>query len=171
MTTHLFSSTSPVVLSPICTLRDKSDEGTKSVPITVMADSDWLAIRPQGYGEAEAMDGHGDPVLLEVWNGELRLVVGTDINDPHKSVVSLEGAREELRRDRCTEETVRYLRTSEHREHPWRTVSVIAVGLGNAGALALQLLAHSLWFRCTPLPDDEYEFAIKAEHADWFQQR
>lgn len=38
-------------------------------------------------------------------------------------------------------------------------------GVGTAGALALQLIAKSLWFRCTPLPQDEFEFAVKVEHA------
>jgi hypothetical protein len=40
------------------------------------------------------------------------------------------------------------------------------MGAGRAGALALQLITHSLWFRCTPLPNEEFEFAVKAEHAE-----
>ena len=133
------------------------------------ADADWLAIRPQGYGEHEALDGHGDPILLEVWQGELRLLVATDINESDKAVISLEGARENPRRElRSTTEAL-VPDQPDHYEHPWRTAVSQVSGVGVAGALALQLIAKSLWFRCTPLPEDEFEFAVKVEHSHALQ--
>lgn len=60
----------------------------------------FLNIGAVGYGEKAAENGHGFPVMLEVHQGRLRLLVWGDINleDPTHSI-SLEGARESLRRD------------------------------------------------------------------------
>jgi hypothetical protein len=109
---------SPRYFNPLCTLRDKSDAGTQAVPLTVTANADWLAIRPHGYGEQEAIDGYGEPILMEVWQGELRLLVGTDINDSDKSVISLEGAREDRRRESRPVEVTPPPLLPEHRNIP-----------------------------------------------------
>jgi len=85
------------------TLTDKSDG--RMAPdhdqlIHIEADQDAIALRPEGYGEASAGDGSGFPVLIEKWDGELRVIVWADINrqDP-THIISLEGARESARKE------------------------------------------------------------------------
>lgn len=55
----------------------------------------------EGYGDHNSPDGQGIPVLFEVYEGELRLLVWADINreDP-THIISLDGARE---RDRVVQ--------------------------------------------------------------------
>jgi len=83
------------------TLDDKAEDGRGQQLVTIEYDGDCVAIRPEGYGEASAADGHGFPVLLERYNGELRLVVWADINkqDP-THIICLDGAQES-RRNPC----------------------------------------------------------------------
>ena len=59
-----------------------------------------LAIRPVDYGDFSSQDGHGTPVILEIWEGKLQLHVWDDINreDPRLSI-DLEGARESNRKE------------------------------------------------------------------------
>jgi len=78
------------------TLKDKGNTD-KQVQVRIEADSDCIAIYPVGYGEQSAADGHGCPVLLEIWNGELRVVVWDDINEADPKITSLEEAREDNR--------------------------------------------------------------------------
>lgn len=56
-----------------------------------------LSINPSGYGECDAYNGQGSPVLLEIWDDNLRLVVFKDINSPDPTIIDLEGARENKR--------------------------------------------------------------------------
>src|SRR6185437_16902729 len=78
------------------TLADKFDDHDLSKPLrevtlNVLADGrSWLFVRAEGYGEFAAVDGHGDLLCLEVWQGELRLVRSTDINSEDIEVLSLE---------------------------------------------------------------------------------
>lgn len=81
------------------TIKDKSclePQQERGLIIEHIADS--VYIRPDGYGDACSHDGEGSPVMLEVWEGELRVVIWGDINkeDP-THIISLEGAREEKR--------------------------------------------------------------------------
>ena len=79
------------------TLKDKGNTD-KQVEIKIKSDSDCIAIFPSSYGEKSAQDGYGAPVLLEIWDGELRVVVWSDINDDDPTdIISLEGAREDTR--------------------------------------------------------------------------
>jgi hypothetical protein len=73
------------------------DEG--KVEVQIFANRRGIELYPKGYGENEAIDGSGSPVLLELCNGKLRVVVSDDINDPDKQVIDLEGAREDKRNE------------------------------------------------------------------------
>lgn len=86
---------------PICVLKDQAaSEAARRVPVFIRASASWLEIRPAGYGEADAVDGCGSPVLLELHDGRLRLVISPDINSDEKTVIDLEEAREDRRRQR-----------------------------------------------------------------------
>jgi hypothetical protein len=76
------------------------DDGSngREVKVKITMSHDVLAFRPDGYGDCMERAG-GIPLLLEVNEGELRVVVWEDINaDDPGHIVSLEGAREELRK-------------------------------------------------------------------------
>ena len=71
----------------------------REVTLNVLADGhSWLFVRAGGYGEFDAVDGHGYLLCMEVYEGELRLVRSTDINSPEIEVVSLEPLREDRRK-------------------------------------------------------------------------
>ena len=76
---------------------DVQPEGKTSVTIEQANKFDFC-IRPHGYGDKTSADGHGYPVIMEYYNGKLRLLVWADINkeDP-THVIDLEGARESNR--------------------------------------------------------------------------
>lgn len=59
-----------------------------------------LVISVEGYGDSASVDGAGHPILLELYEGKLRLHVWADINkeDPTHTI-ELEGARESARED------------------------------------------------------------------------
>jgi hypothetical protein len=80
------------------TLSDGADENPRSVDVVVDASNGWLCIQPEGYGDLCSKDGEGTPVLIELYEGELRVVVWDDINqEDHTHLISLEGAREDRR--------------------------------------------------------------------------
>jgi hypothetical protein len=75
---------------------------SRSIPVRVESENGQVWIRPQGYGDATSMDGHGWPIGVELANNEIRVLVWADINeeDPtHK--ISVEGAKEDKRLYSC----------------------------------------------------------------------
>jgi hypothetical protein len=57
-----------------------------------------VLIRPDGCGDACSQDGSGFPVLVELYGGDLRVVVWSDINQEDPThIISLKGAAESLR--------------------------------------------------------------------------
>lgn len=83
-------------------VREKSaDSPGNVVAVKMEGCSDGsIEIRPIGYGDCTSKKGYGCPVIIERWEGDLRLVVWGDINkeDP-THIISLEGAKESLRKD------------------------------------------------------------------------
>ena len=79
---------------------DLYDSGKcKTVPVTIQAINGMLTIQVQGYGEKTAEDGEGSPIMVEVNEGKLQVILWSDINeeDPtHR--VNMELARESNRR-------------------------------------------------------------------------
>jgi hypothetical protein len=55
---------------------------------------DGIGIRAHGYGTADSADGHGLPIVVERWQGRLRIVCWPDINSDDPTIIDLEGARE-----------------------------------------------------------------------------
>ena len=57
-----------------------------------------LEVGFEGYGECAAADGYGRPVIIELYEGKLRLLVWSDINreDP-THIIELNGAQEARR--------------------------------------------------------------------------
>ena len=81
------------------TLHDQSEDDN-SLRTVVENLNGSIYISPKGYGDACSADGCGIPALIEVYEGELRIIIWGDINkeDPTHTI-SLEGARESNRSD------------------------------------------------------------------------
>jgi hypothetical protein len=75
-------------------LEDQMAEDGKQT-IRIETDLNNVFIKPEGYGDFCSTKGEGTPVLIERFNGVLRVVIWGDINqeDPTHTI-SLEGARE-----------------------------------------------------------------------------
>ena len=82
------------------TLRDDSEEQIRTVRIRIDCRNTGINICPVGYGDASSEPGFGAPIFLELHQGELRLVVWSDINSEEPThVISLDGAKEEFRNE------------------------------------------------------------------------
>ena len=91
--------TTPKERSVSTTLLDKGEENKSApIPVTLHYGGDGIYIQPEEHGDTCSSDGHGTPVMLELYEGKLRLVVWSDINhvDP-TYVIDLAGASENLR--------------------------------------------------------------------------
>ena len=81
------------------TIEDKHEDfpGDSQV-LRIECEAGGLAILPEGYGENGTQAGFGAPVYLELYEGELRLVVWADINQPDPThIICLDGAKESNR--------------------------------------------------------------------------
>lgn len=79
------------------TLYDKGNSD-KNVCVRVELVPDGLYVYPVGYGDSASPDGHGSPVMLELYDGELRAVIWSDINEGDPThIISLEKALESNR--------------------------------------------------------------------------
>jgi hypothetical protein len=82
-----------------CTLYDKAyGDPQKKVDVKVECVNGSIYIMPEGYGDATSENGSGCPIMVEIWEGKLRLVAWSDINkeDPTHAI-SLETAKESIR--------------------------------------------------------------------------
>lgn len=92
MSDHLLINEYPY--NTLIELADVEDAG-KKLNVTLEIHENGLLICPEGYGNLSSARGHGCPVLFEVANGRLRVIVWDDINTEEPShVIDLEGARE-----------------------------------------------------------------------------
>lgn len=77
------------------------DEGAPNRPgqvVEIDYSGGALTFNFKGYGTGPAQEGRGEPLMIEVYEGELRVVAWADINQEDPShTLSLEGAREGLR--------------------------------------------------------------------------
>jgi hypothetical protein len=78
---------------------EKDDEQPdKSTRLRIENTNGTLYIKPEGYGDSCSMDENGCPILIERWNGELRVVVWADVNQEDPThIISLEPAHIERR--------------------------------------------------------------------------
>lgn len=77
------------------------DDTSKTLSVLVEAPGNGLLLlRPEGFGEKTALDGHGHPIALELYEGKVRLFVWADINqeDPTHTI-DLSGALESNRKE------------------------------------------------------------------------
>jgi len=88
---------------PVVDLHDAMDprphESAPSVPCRITSDSCGIYLRPKGYGDSDSADGQGCPVMVEFFGGQMRVVIWDDINSEEPQIVSLEGAREDVREE------------------------------------------------------------------------
>lgn len=73
----------------------ESENPGSPVKVRVAAQSGQLYLYPEGYGENGAATGFGSPYFLDMWDGELRVVLCTDINSQDQQIISIEGSRED----------------------------------------------------------------------------
>jgi hypothetical protein len=80
-------------------LFDQSDiEYGRTVDVTVEEKNGTLLIKPEGYGDMVSEDGHGIPVVMELYQGRLRIIAWADINqEDYTDIIDLEEAREDSR--------------------------------------------------------------------------
>ena len=79
--------------------------GGRYLPVIVEGQNGKLEIRIKGYGDYYSDDDAGTPILLEVNNGVVQLVVWSDINQQDPThVIKLEDAREDKRKDESDNE-------------------------------------------------------------------
>lgn len=85
-------------------IRDYLHDGAEGFDGKLMANvslsGGGIDVKIEGYGDYSSQNGHGTPVFLELYRGELRLVVFADINSEEPThIISLEGAREDKRKE------------------------------------------------------------------------
>lgn len=77
------------------TLRDAHPDHGGRLPIRLAVSPNGVSLYADGHGDCGSNEGHGTPVYIELYKGELRVIVWSDINreDP-THIISLGGARE-----------------------------------------------------------------------------
>ena len=76
-------------------LNDADSESSETLQVRVTANDSAISIFPAGYGDFGSAPGHGCPVFLELYQGRLRLIVFSDINNQEPTIIDLEAARDE----------------------------------------------------------------------------
>lgn len=82
------------------TLKELSpDHPCREIKTHLLCEYGKFWIRPEGFGDAYSLEGDGWPIGLELWQGRLRLLVFTDINNEEPQIIDLEKAKESCRID------------------------------------------------------------------------
>jgi hypothetical protein len=88
--------TSPTMTT---TLHDANSDRADKLVIRLVASPHGISLFAEGYGDHPSEEGHGTPVYLELYEGELRLVVWADINvEEPTHIIVLGAAKERCRR-------------------------------------------------------------------------
>lgn len=69
-----------------------------NIDVVIEYGGNALEIKPKGYGTYSMAKGQGAPIILEVYEGRLRLIVWPDINKEDPIIFDLERAREDKRK-------------------------------------------------------------------------
>lgn len=82
-------------------LQDVSQEhGKENLKGRIKTDPTYLDLSFEGYGDFCSQDGSGSPIIIEYYQGELRIIVWANINQEDPThVISLEGAKEIYRKE------------------------------------------------------------------------
>jgi hypothetical protein len=87
------------------------------LPIKIFGNGGQLFIGFEGYGEQNADADNSTPVIIEVWDGKLRVIVFGDINNEDPThTIELEGARESNRKEIEAEERRQAIAEAIHDE-------------------------------------------------------
>lgn len=70
-------------------------DANKFTPTKVEFGNDGITIHPEGLA---GYDGYFAPILIERWEGKIRLVYWADINDQEPTIVDMSGALESARK-------------------------------------------------------------------------
>jgi hypothetical protein len=62
---------------------------TECIPVRVQYEDGKIWIRPKGYGDCCSADGDGTPILIELFDGNFRVVVWEDINEEDPCITHL----------------------------------------------------------------------------------
>jgi hypothetical protein len=80
-------------------LRDAQPDHGDRLPIRLVVSPNGVSLHAEGYGDRTSAAGHGTPVFIELYRGELRVILWTDINEEDPThVIPLDGAKEGRRR-------------------------------------------------------------------------
>lgn len=80
------------------TLIDADTDFTTKLPIRIAISPNGVSVYAEGYGDGGSAEGHGTPVFLELYRGELRAIIWADINSEEPTqIIPLNGARESNR--------------------------------------------------------------------------
>ena len=75
-----------------------SDDSTPQLKTSIETHNGQIFINADGYGDYCSMNGKGNPIIIELANGVLRVVVWSDINkEDHTHIITLENAKESNR--------------------------------------------------------------------------
>jgi hypothetical protein len=77
----------------------EDDESDRIIEVGVRCVPTGIEIIAEGYGENEGIPGQGAVVYLDWFDGKLKVHVYQDINNQEPTTISLEGARESLRKE------------------------------------------------------------------------
>lgn len=79
-------------------LYDSHHDDDTIIAGSLNVDSGNICLTFDGYGDCGTEDGYGCPLMIEYYDKELRVVVWDDINQEDPRIISLNGARENLRK-------------------------------------------------------------------------
>lgn len=88
----------PLIQSISLTLIDADPDHDANLPIRLAGSPHGVSLFALGYGDRTSAEGHGTPVFIELYKGELRVIVWADINkeDP-THIIPLGASREDRR--------------------------------------------------------------------------
>lgn len=70
----------------------------KKLPINIKVYDGHMLINPKGYGDKVSKDGDGSPIMVEYYDGKLRVLLWSDINmESPTHMITMEGAKESNR--------------------------------------------------------------------------
>jgi len=82
------------------------DEMThKQKKATVFLDNGKIYIRVNGYGTMTEKKGYGLPIAVETWDNNLRALLWTDIDNEDPEIISMENAKEKIKKSIQKEST------------------------------------------------------------------
>jgi len=77
----------------------RKGEKERSLKVKVQLRGNGIFVMPKGYGDCASQDGHGTPVMIEYYEGDLRVLVWSDINQEDPTyILSLDKALESKRK-------------------------------------------------------------------------